>query len=420
MICPSCGRDLGNSLSSFGWCPGDRAFFCSACTRGGTKCPACKGRPSEVQLRSATLVLLVILTASSALILPQHISRTLDIQMPNTAIANVSSGQSVKLFGEISSPQQYAFTLMFRDGRWQLQMHTNLSIVDSKGRGIRLDLAGCHDFYPQSHNLSDKDHSDFWNGDNVTVFGTVVEDGQGNKTLDVTRIYPGATDPYAMTPGWYQTLWLIPAVCLVLLVQVLAIYGYRRRLHSRYLREHPPDAGGALDAGGDEKNVVWRQSPLPDTERKRSMILALISVVLGAGVLAASVLEPWAWVDSPIPLVCTSLLMVLAAVSAFFFWEMTHITPGALGVSDKGLHFRYGPTKRKPAQTVSLPWSGISDYTSNTWRSSSRLKFNTETRSEDVVLPKRLSRLIEDEFVKRKGPAEAARSSPAAIPPSGR
>jgi len=203
--CPSCGRDLGNSLSSFGWCPGDRVYFCSACTRGGTKCPACKGRPSEVQLRSATLVLLVILTASSALILPQHIGRTLDMQMPLTGIANASAGQDVKLYGQLSAPQQDAFTLMFADGRWQLQVRVNVSLVDPKGRGIRLDLSNCHDFYPQSHNLSDKDHSDFWNGDNVTVLGTVARDGQGNKTLDVRRLYPGATDPYAMTPGRFGT-----------------------------------------------------------------------------------------------------------------------------------------------------------------------------------------------------------------------
>ena len=402
VICPSCGRELGNSLFRHDWCPADRAYFCTACTREKARCPACKSRPADVQLGLAGLVILVILISSSVAILPQHISRTMDIQTPTADIRNASVGQDVRIFGTIDAPQKSAFTIMFRDGYWQLQQDTDFVIIDSKKDIIRPVLTSCHDFQISTHNISVKDRSDYWDGDKVTVFGRVGQKDDGNKTLEVRRIYPGATDPYELLPGWYQTLWLLPAILIFLLIQVLVFYGYRRRLHARFLREHPVDIRKVFDAQVAEKDIAWHQSAFLQDERRKSTILGLMSLILALLVLAPTALQPWLWEVYPVPLVSGSIFAVYAVVFTFLYWEMTHSTPVALGFSKHALHIRYRPKKKAPEQTVSIPWSELVRYTSSTEFGRSYMRFFTEGRTEYAIVPKAIRKLFDAEYASRK------------------
>jgi hypothetical protein len=340
--------------------------------------------------------------------------------MASSDIRNVSAGQDVKLLGDLKSPDHLAFTLMLRDDHWQLQYPTKVLVVDSKGDGMRLDLTRCHDLYPQSHNVSNKERRDYWDGDKVTVFGRVSVDDQGNKTLEVRRLYPNSTDPYALMPGWYQTLWLIPAVCLILLVQVLVIYGYRRRLHGIYLKGHPVDNRAVFDIGVGDKDVAWTDSPLLENEKKRSNILAVTSVTLISVISAASALEPWVWVDFPIPLVSGAVIAVFSVEFAFLYREMTHTTPVSLGISKKGLHLRYRPRKRLPEQIVSIQWSVMTGYTSNTWAGISHLKLHTDKRVEYAIVPKDFLKAIDKEYSRGKVPDPAAPLLPPPPQPAGR
>jgi hypothetical protein len=402
--CPNCGREYGRSLLRLEWCPGDRAYFCAACTKERVRCPACKARPAGIHLGLAGLVLLVMLVSSSILVLPQHLSRTLDIQTPLSNINNTSVGQDVKIQGQIDSPQPIAFTLVSLDGRWQLQYHPGFNITDSKGNKIRPDLTKCRDFYPLFHNLSDKQQSQYLRRDNVTVFGRVGEDFSGDKTLEVRRIYPGAKDPYEMEPGWYQTLWLVPAVSLILLIQVLVMYGHRRWLHGRYQDKRPEGERPGPEEAPAEKEIAWNESPLLSKEMKTAKRLVVLSLVLLAALAAISALVPGAWVDYPVPLVMTGIIMVYAITFCFLFWEMTHDTPAAVGFSREAIHLRFKPGKKKPDQYLSLPWKEIERYTSNPERKMAHVKFYTEKRIEYVIIPKGFLRSLDDSFRKARAP----------------
>jgi hypothetical protein len=347
-------------------------------------------------------VLLVILMSSSILILPQHFSRTLDIQMPLSNIANTSVGQEVKILGQIDSPQPIAFTLISRDGRWQLQYHSEFNITDSKGGKIRPDLTGCRDFYPLFHNLSDKDHSQYLRRDNVTVFGKVGEDFSGCKTLSVRRIFPGAKDPYEMEPGWYQTLWLIPAVSLILLVQVLVMYGHRRWLHQRYQDKRPEGERPRPEEAPTEENIAWNESALLVNEKRTVMRLSLLSLILLAVLSAISALVPGAWVDYPVPLVMAGIIMVFTITFSFLFWEMTHNTPVAVGFSPKAIHLRFKPGKKRPDQFLSIPWNEITRCTSNPERKMAHVKFYTDKRIEYAIVPKGLVKDIDGRYRRAK------------------
>jgi hypothetical protein len=283
VICPNCGRDYGSSLLRFDWCPGDRAYFCAACTRERNGCPACKSRPAGVHLGAAGLVLFMLVVVSAAAVLPQHISRSVDIGTDPVNFGNATAGKDVKLLANLKSPERTAFILLLRDGRWQLLMKAEVSVVDAKGKTIRLDLTTCHDFYPLFHNRSNSTSCEYWSGDKVTAFGRVQDDGAGNKTLEVRRLYPGEKDPYLLQSGWYQALYLIPVITLILFLQVLVFYLYRRHLHARYVAGHPVADKEVLEPGVSLNDISWRESPVPGKARKRAGRLSLAAALLFAG-----------------------------------------------------------------------------------------------------------------------------------------
>jgi hypothetical protein len=358
-----------------------------------------------MHLGLAGFVLLMILVSSSIMILPQHFSRTLDIQMPLSNIGNVSVGQDVKIYGQIDSSRPIAFVLIFRDDHWQLQFHAEFNITDARGGRILPDVTGCHDFFPKFHNLSDKDHSQYRDGDNVTVFGKVGETEDGKKTLEVRRIYPGAKDPYELMPGWYQTLWLIPAVALILLLQVLVIYGHRRWLHRRYQDKRPESDRPNLDAAPDDPDIVWNKSPLLENEKRTVKRLSAGSIILFIVILALSALVPWVWEDSPVPMVIACLVLVFTVTFAFLSWEMTHSTPVAIGTSEKALYLKFRPRKISPDQILPIPWARLERYTSNIERRRVHFKFFSEKRIDYAILPRESLKMIDAEYSKRKHPA---------------
>ena len=403
MLCPNCGRDHGRSLLGLAWCPGDRAYFCVACTKERTGCPACGSRPSGFTLGLAGLIVFFLLVSSSAMVLPQHWSRALDMQMPNTYVANASTGQEVKMLVKIDSPDRSAFTILFRDGRWQLQQRTSFTLVDSRGGRIVPDLAKCRDFYPASHNLSVPDRREFWDGDQVTVFGRVGLDDGGNTTLEVRRLYPGATDPYEQMPEWYQTLWLVPTISLFLLLQVLVMYAHRRWQHAGYLRKHPAPGPESASQAQDEKDVKWHESHLPAQLLKRSKTLAAASLLLFLAVLVPSALAPWLWDEQALWLGTGIVLMGFAAAGAFMDWENTHLAPVSLGISKKALHFRYLSKTGPPANMTVLRWPELSRYSSNVERGTVRMKFFTDERTESVLLPREFQKLIDEEHARPRG-----------------
>lgn len=403
MICPNCGRNLGNSLLRFEWCPGDRAYFCKSCTRERAGCPACKSKPAGIHLGVAGLVLFIVLVVSAAAILPQHISRSFDIQTDPVDFGNATAGKDVKLLTNLKSNTKQAFVLILRDDRWQLLMKANVSVVDGKGKSIRLDLTACHDFAPLFHNKSNTTRSEYQSGDRVTVFGKVKDDGAGNKTLEVRRLFPGEKDPYALQPGWYQNLWLIPVFTMIMFLQVMVFYLYRRHLHSRYAANHPVADGGVLDPDARGKEIAWKDSPVLATQRKRSRTLTLFSVLLFSILLATSALAPWVWSDFSVPMALALLVLLLTIMSSYYYWESTHNTPAVIGFSLGGLHFMYRPRKG-PEQTVTLPWKDIQRASSATEFGTSHMKFYTEKRIEDVIVPKELLRAIEEEHAKNVYP----------------
>lgn len=343
-------------------------------------------------------MLLVILVTSSILILPQHFSRTWDIQMPVSNINNASIGQDVRIYGQIECSQPIAFSLMFKDQRWQLQYHSGFNMTDSKGGRIRPDLTRCRDFTPLFHNLSDKLHSKYLKRDNVTVFGKVGEDFNGDRTLDVRRIYPGAKDPYEMEPGWYQTLWLIPAVSLILLIQVLVIYGHRRWLHRAYQDKRTEAERPRPDEVPAELQMAWNESPLLSKEKRTIKRLGVLSLVLFAILLSVSALVAGAWADYPVILVMVGIILVFAVTFSFLFWEMTHDTPAAVGFSHDAVHFRFSPGKKKPDQYESIPWKDVERYTANPERKMAYVKFYTEKMIEYVIIPKALVKDLEERY----------------------
>jgi hypothetical protein len=394
--CHSCGREYGQSLLGLEWCPGDRAYFCTACTRERQRCPSCKARPAGIHLGLAGFLLLVILVTSSILILPQHFSRTWDIQMPVSNINNTSVGQDVRIYGQIECPQQIAFSLMYKDQRWQLQYHSGFNLTDPKGGKIRPDMTMCRDFTPLFHNLSDRFHSKYLKRDNVTVFGKVGEDFNGDRTIDVRRIYPGAKDPYEMEPGWYQTLWLIPAVSLILLIQVLVIYGHRRWLHRAYQDKRPEAQRPRPEEVPAEKDVAWNESPLLSAQTRIIRRLGVLSLILLAIILSVSVLVPGAWYDYPVILVVLGIIMVFSVTFTYLHWEMTHDTPAAVGFSRDAVHFRFKPGKKTPDQYQSVPWKEIESHTANPERKTAYIKLHTEQRIYYVIIPKGLIKDLDE------------------------
>lgn len=391
------------SLLRFDWCPGDRAYFCTACTRERERCPACRSRPAGMHLGVAGLVLFILLVSSAAAILPQHLSRSIDIQADPVDFGNATAGKDVKLLANLKSPNKQAFVLLQRDGRWQLLMTANVSVVDGKGKAIRLDLTTCHDFYPLFHNKSNTTKSEYWSGDKVTVFGRVREDGTGNKTLDVRRLFPGESDPYELQPVWYQTLWMIPAVTMIMLLQVMVFYLYRRRLHSKYASGHPVADDQEAGPKAPDQKIAWRQSPVLAAARKRTRAFSVLSILILVGMLAASALAPWVWDDFPVPMASATLLLLLCVMSAYYFLESTHITPAAVGFSAEGIHFLHRPRKG-PDRTVTLDWRAIRRATSAPEFSTSHMKFYTDSRIEDVIVPRELLRDIEDEHARNVYP----------------
>ncbi|MBM4248359.1 MAG: hypothetical protein FJ149_02805 [Euryarchaeota archaeon] len=403
MRCPNCGREYGGSLLRLDWCPGDRAYFCKSCTRERAGCPACRSRPAGLHLGAAILVLFTVMLVSAAAVLPQHISRSIDIGTDPVNFDNATAGREVKLQSTLRSPGKIAFILLLRDDRWQLQMKANASIVDGSGKSIRLDLSDCHDFHPIFHNRSNTTKSEYWNGDNVTVFGRVRDDGTGNRTLEVRRIYPGGKDPYLLEPGWYQTLWLVPAVSLILFLQVSLFYLYRRRLHAAYVRAHPVADPSVLEPPGKETPVIWKSSPLLLVFGKRSRNLFILSALLLAIMLAGSLLAPWAWNEYPLPMAASTLGLLFSVMAAYYFWEAAHITPVETGFSKAGIHFRYSP-RRASEQIVSLGWPDILMATSSPEFSTARMRFVTRKRVEEVILPKGLLGEMEEQHLRNVYP----------------
>lgn len=412
MNCASCGRDLGNTLLGLEWCPHERAYFCSACTKKRAACPVCRTRPSDIRLGVVGLILLVTLVLGSALVLPQHIGRSLDIQTANADITNISAGQQVKVLGQIRCTDRIAFTLFFRDGEWQLQQHSNFTVVDQNGDQVRLDLLECHDFQPGTHNLSSTDRNEYWNGDKVTAFGKVREDADGNRTIEVRRIYPGERDPYELTPGWYQGLWAIPVVAATHLGVVAVWYRHHRKLHARYFADHPAATLGALDTGVEEKDIAWKDSPLLEQEKQRSRLLSILSLILIVLILVASAIQPRLWKDEVIAMASASLLMVFTITLDFYYREMMHITPVSLGISHRGLHLRYLPKKQGTAQVISIPWPQLVRYTSDTGRRRIHVEFYSDKRVDAVIIPGEFKKALDEEDQKRKKAA-----APAAVGP---
>lgn len=412
MNCASCGRDLGNTLLGLEWCPHERAYFCSACTKKRAACPVCRSRPSDVRLGVLGLMLLVTLVLGSALILPQHISRSLDIQTANTDIANMSAGQEVKVLGQIRCVDRIAFTLFYRDGEWQLKQHSNFTVVDKNGDQVRLDLLDCHDFQPGTHNVSSTDRNEYWNGDKVTALGKVGDDEAGNKTMEVRRIYPGERDPYELTPGWFQALWAIPAVAAIHLGVVAVWYRHHRKLHAIYLGEHPAAAQGALDIGVEDKDIAWNVSPLLEQERKRSRLLSILSAILLVLILVTSALQPRVWKDEAIAMASAGLLMMLTITLAFYYRENMHITPVALGMSQKGVHLRYLTKRQGPARVISIPWPQLIRYTSDPGRKRIHVELYSEKRVDQVILPREFKKTIDEEDLKRKKATVPAATGP--------
>jgi len=359
-------------------------------------------RPSGKSLGLSGFILLVIFISSSVLVLPQHIDRTWDIQTPVSNINNTSVGQDARIYGQIQCDQPIAFSLMLKDNRWQLQYHTVFNLTDSKGNRIRPDLTHCRDFTPLFHNLSDRTHSKYLNRDNITIFGRVGEDFGGYRIIEVRRVYPGAKDPYELEPGWYQTLWLIPAVSLILLIQVLVLYGHRRWLHRAYKDKRPEAQRPRLEDPPATGDVAWNESPLLSRQRRLVVRLGLLSVVLFSTILSVSALVPGAWADYPIILAVIGIIMVYAATFAFLFWENTHDTPAAVGFSDAALYFRFQPGKKKPDQYESIPWKDIVRCTANPERKISYVKVHTENRIEYVIIPRAVARELEERCKKAK------------------
>ena len=405
MICPNCGREYGGSLLRFDWCPGDRAYFCTACTREEAGCPACRSKPAGVHLGVAGLVLFIIVVVSAAAVLPQYITRTMDIQAEPVDFGNATAGKDVKLVASLKSPEKTSFILLLRDGRWQLQMRSNVSVVDGKGKTIRLDLTTCHDFFPLFHNKSNTTRCEYQNGDRVTVFGRVQDDGAGNKTLELRRLFPGEKDPYSLQPGWYQTLWLVPAVALILFLQVLVFYMYRRHLHSRYVASHPVADKDVLESGGSPREIDWRESAVPGRARRRSGRLSLVAVLLFAAVVVPSIIVPWVWDEYPLAMVSAMLILLLCVLSAYYFQESAHISPSQVGFSKRGIHFRYIP-KKGPVQVVTQGWRDIQRATKASEFWTARMKFYTEKRIEEIIAPRELWRDIENEHARAVYPGQ--------------
>ncbi len=403
MICPNCGREYGGSLLRFEWCPGDRAYFCTACTREKAGCPACRSKPAGMHLGAAGLVLFIIVVVSAAAVLPQHISRSVDIQTDPVDFGNATAGRDVKLQANLKSPEKTAFILLLRDGRWQLLMKSNVSVVDGKGKAVRLDLSTCHDFHPLFHNKSNTTRCEYQNGDQVTVFGRVRDDGAGNRTLEVRRLFPGVKDPYSLQPVWYQTLWLVPAVGLILFLQVLVFYLYRRHLHKRYVAGHPVADKGVLESGVSPREITWRESPVPEKARRRSWRLSLAAVLLLAGVVVPSAIAPWVWDEHPLVMVSATLALLLCVMAAYYFRESTHISSSQVGFSKRGIHFRYIP-KKGPVQVVTLNWPDIQHATKASEFWTARMKFFTDRRVEEVIVPRDLWREIESEHARNVYP----------------
>jgi hypothetical protein len=405
VICPNCGRDYGSSLLRFEWCPGDRAYFCSACTREKEGCPACKSKPSGVHLGVAGLALFILLVVSASAVLPQHISRSMDIGTDPVNFENATAGRDVKLQAALKSPEKVAFHLILRDGRWQLLMKANASVVDAKGKAIRLDLAACHDFYPLFHNKSNTTKCEYQNGDKVTVFGRVRDDGAGNRTLDVRRLYPGEKDPYLTTPGWYQSLYLIPIISLILFLQVLVFYLQHRHQHSKYIAGHPVADKELLEPGISQNDIRWRESPVPERSRGRARRLTLVAVLLFAGIVASSALAPWVWDEYPPAMVTAVLVFLLCVVSAYYLRESAHISPAQVGFSGKGLHLRYVPAG-SPVQIVTLKWPDIRRATKASEFWTARIKLFTDKRIEETVVPRDIWREIESEHARQVYPGQ--------------
>jgi hypothetical protein len=362
-------------------------------------CPACKSKPAGVHLGIAGLVLFILLVVSAAAVLPQHISRSVDIGTDPVDFGNATAGKDVKLLANLKSPEKTAFILLLRDGRWQLLMKANVSVVDGKGRTIRLDLTTCHDFYPLFHNSSNTTSCEYWSGDKVTVFGRVRDDGAGNRTLEVRRLYPGEKDPYLLTPGWYQALYLIPVITLILFMQVLVFYLYRRHLHARYVAGHPVADKDVLEPGVSQNDISWRESPVPERARKRARWLSLAAALLFAGILVPSALAPWVWDDYPVGMVSATLILLLCVLSAYYFQESAHIEPSQVGFSNKGLHLRYIP-KKGPVQIVTLAWGDIRHATKASEFWTARVKLFTDRRVEEAIIPRELWHEIEREHAR--------------------
>lgn len=405
MICPNCGRDYGASLLRFEWCPGDRAYFCTACTRERAGCPACKSRPAGVHLGVAGLVLFILVVVSAAAVLPQHVSRSIDIGTDPVNFDNATDGRDVKLLAALKSPEKIAFHLILRDGRWQLLMKANASVVDGKGKAIRLDLTTCHDFYPLFHNRSNTTKCEYQNGDRVTVFGRVKDDGAGNKTLEVRRLYPGEKDPYLLTPGWYQVLYLVPVITLIMFLQVLVFYLYRRHLHKRYAAGHPVADKEVLEPGMSQNDIHWHESPVPGRAQGRSGRLFLASLILFAGLVASSALAPWVWDEYPLAMVTGTLVFLLCVLSAYYLRESAHISPAQVGFSGKGLHLRYIPRK-SPVQIVTLKWPDIERATKAPEFWTTRVKLFTDRRVEEAIVPRDAWREMESEHARAVYPGQ--------------
>jgi len=403
VICPNCGREYGGSLLRFDWCPGDRAYFCTACMREKAGCPTCKSKPAGVHLGVAGLVLFIIVVVSAAAVLPQHISRSMDIQAEPADFGNATAGKDVKLVASLKSPEKTAFILLLRDGRWQLLMNSNVSVVDGKGKTIRLDLSTCHDFSPLFHNRSNTTRCEYQNGDRVTVFGSVRDDGAGNRTLEVRRLFPGEKDPYSLQPGWYQTLWLVPAVAFILFLQALMFYLYRRHLHKRYVAGHPVADKDVLDSAVPPRDIEWRESPVPQRAHKRSGRLSVVAGLLLVAVVVPSVIVPWVWDEYPLVMVSATLVSLLCVLAAYYFRESAHISPSQVGFSRKGIHIRYIPGKG-PVQVVTLNWPDIGRATKASEFWTARMKFYTDRRIEEIIAPRELWREIENEHARNVYP----------------
>ena len=330
----------------------------------------------------------------------------MDINTPYTDIGDATAGQTVKLFGAIDSPGKVAFVLEYRDDAWRLIRSSKVSVIDKNNDSIRLDLSKCHDFYPESHNLSRTFFREYWDEDRVTVFGTVSQDDSGVKTLEVRRLYPRTMDPYETMQDWYKDLWKIPVFLVFPFSLVILAYWNRGRLHRCYIAGHPVNEKWHQPRNFDGQAIDWKPNPRLPRDRTKARLFIAASVALATMLTAVSLIAPWNWEDYPWPMLLSSVALFFTIGFGYFFFNERFIAPESVGFSKAGIHLRYHPNKRSPTRTYMIPWTTITKTDLLPDIRQVQYSILTDERVETILLPKELAYEI-GERATRASPALA-------------